>query len=298
MPELRFSLPAKFESVEIANARRLKLVTSLSHDPELARRPEVEALLACTPETPCGREGCPVCMRTFREQLLMEAYRLGLHDAVWTRASIVPAGWRVQPGKLENFWLKKAVRLLRKWLERSEIRDAVVIGGIDVSFNTFGNQALGWQFHVYFLINRPKSEALRQAIKSAFRLDPNVRFPLTLKEVRATEFAKTLSYSYKSTFKRSSGYIEKRRMKADGSPRKNSHPLPLPLGKLRELSSALAQYPIGSRLILRNAIRTTSPGGELRMSLRVQPQAVSSRSKRKRRPRRAGSARRRVGKQA
>ena len=297
MHEHHICLPEGFEASEIAEARRLNLVASFARSPDLERQPGLTALLSCSPEEPCGREGCPVCLRTFRYQLLSEAYRLRLNRAVWTRASIVPAGWLMPPGRLDDFDLEKAVLLIRKWLERSEICDLIVVGGIDVSFNTFGNKPLGWQFHLYLLINSRKSETLRQAIKASFKLDPNVHRPLTLGRVHPADLAKTLTYSYKSLFKQSSGYLEKERKKADGSPRKNSDPLPLTLGQLRELLGWLARHPIGSRLIMRNARRTTPPSEKMRIRLKVQPRLLSSSAKRKRRPRRAGNARRRAGKQ-
>lgn len=224
-----------------------------------ARRKDktVKRLAVCNSKKRCQTEACPVCRLLFRRNLVRECKRLGLYKAQFTRVSFVPAKMLWQSGTLHKVDIKACIEALRKRLERSGITDLVMIGGLDLSFNTFENGEVGWQGHYYVLIMAKSTPELRRAFKEAIKPDPSVERPFSFAEVTPGEFSKCLTYAYKNDFYKRSGHFEKR-LKNDGTPRKRTSSQALSVAQSRELDSWLAGYPVGSRLFLRNIRRAKS----------------------------------------
>lgn len=214
----------------------------------------------------CHQEHCYRCRLEFRRSLVLEALRLGLDDGVFTRASIIPTNSLYPEGRLEDVNLPALVGRFSKQLERSAFADAFVIGGIDFSFNTFKNEPLGWQAQLYLLINREHTPQLDRDIRSAFPAASDAYRPYTIGPVEDGDLLRCLTYSYKNEFWTRSGYEEPLRKKKDGSPRLNDDYLPLKVARRVELGFWLSKYPVGARLILRNARRANPPNKPLRLT--------------------------------
>lgn len=226
-----------------------------------------DTLLECSPLSLCKLEACPVCMLHFRRGLVDEAMRIDLRCGGWSLATIIPEGHLYRAGDLQTADLPKLVRTVNKCIERSAFGDAIVVGGIDVSFNTFSNNDIGWQLEVQLMINRPCSDAMKSQVRAAFRLAERAHRPVMVKPVQPTseDFFRCLTYSYKSMFSRRSSYLVPNRRGPDYPPEKQVRDLPLKAPQVVELAEWLGRYPIGARLILRNIKRTTPPGAALKL---------------------------------
>jgi hypothetical protein len=164
----------------------------------------------------------------------------------WTRCSVITEGLSVPYSSLNTFDLKAAVKRTLKRLERSGISDRIVIGGLDVSLNLGNNVRVGWQFHLYLLVEGKDDKALREAVKAAFTPEPSAAKPYELTEV--TDPIAVISYAYKSVFWRRSAYI-------DANGKSQTRGLPLKRPDNRELLQFLAQHKVGCRAILRGVRR-------------------------------------------
>lgn len=241
----RALLPRKFETHQEAVKHRDKLVATLTkgtdEDKALAKN-----LRRCKRERRCQSEACPVCMRLFRKWLLREGLMVLEERRCWYACSIVPAGLRKPVGELANFDLENYVEAVKKRLERSsDLKDALVIGGVDFSLNTEDNGNPVWQPHLYLLIAGLPKKQLKDAVTEAFRGELTSRRPYRLTRVYGPRGA--LSYAYKALFGRRSGY------RANG--RANTRNLPLKSPQQREIASFLSGYRTGDRLILRGMRR-------------------------------------------
>ncbi|GAB5464174.1 hypothetical protein [Hoeflea alexandrii] len=212
----------------------------------------------CKRKNRCQTEACPVCRYRLRLNLIRECRRLGFDKAPFTRVSFVPDKMLWAPGTLHQVDIKGYLEALRKRLDRSALADLIMIGGLDISFNTFENNAVGWQGHFYILINAVDTAELRKAFTDAIKPDPSVERPFAFEKVNAHDFFKCLTYAYKNVFYRRSGHFEKR-LKNDGTPRRRTSPQTLSNPLSIELDSWLAGYPVGARLFLRNVRRGRSP---------------------------------------
>lgn len=253
-------LPPGFETENEAENRRLKLA-----DQHLSGA--MQNVAACSTSESCGLDICAVCLREFRKQLVRSAQKLLLPTGTWTAVCIVPADQLYGLGRLTQADLRQIVHAFRKRLERSPFSDAIVIGGLDLSYNTHDNDPIGWQVHFHILVNRPCSDRLRKEIITSFKLCTVSHRPLKLTPVKPGEFLSALTYVYKPTFYRRSQYRGHGRPRADGSPGLRVRDQSLTTKQRDELLSWLAYQPVGMRLILRNTRRTNASGGKLRLKL-------------------------------
>lgn len=225
-------------------------------------------LANCSSDNRCHLDGCPLCGRRFRKSLLKAVKKLGLHKGVWARCCLILDGHVFPEGELAGVDLPRLTKAIHKRLERSAFRDAVIVGGWDISWNTFENVPEGWCLHLYLLINLPHSAALEKQVREAFKLSAEALRPFSVRPVtpRKRDFLRVVSYSNKIRFKWRSGYFEPR-LKRDGAPRKDAGELPLKPAQHLELLSWLSQYPVGARLIMRNMKRLNPPWAKLRLKL-------------------------------
>ena len=136
--------------------------------------------------------------------------------------------------------------MIDKRLERSSLCRRLAFVGIDISHNLQDNQSLGWQMHLYLLIEGKNTLRLREAIKAAFPPEQSAPTPYDFDEVN--DPSNCVTYLFKAIFKRRSRYTA-----TNGQPRTKS--LPLKGHELRELLQFLDQHPVGERLILRGIRR-------------------------------------------
>ena len=142
--------------------------------------------------------------------------------------------------------LKALGEMIDKRLERSSLRRRIVMAGIDISLNLQDNKIIGWQLHLYMLIEGENTLRLREAIKAAFPPERTAPTPYDFDQVNVP--SNCVTYLFKAIFKRRSRYTN-----ANGHPRTKSLPLKGP--ELRELLHFLDQHSVGERLILRGIRR-------------------------------------------
>ncbi len=238
-------IPEGFETFDEAKERRNHKIRVLNRGTKCHRRLGAE-IQRCRKGDRCRSEACPICLRFFRTWLLKQACPI-IHDGrAWTRASVIPTGMLIPCGKLLDVKLPRLINLVLKRLERSSLAGRIIIGGIDISLNAQDNAVVGWQFHLYLLIEGKHSKQLEEAVKAAFPPEPTAPAPYRFSPV--ADAAEAMSYAYKSIFSRRSRYTNDR-----GQTRTWSQSLKG--SKLRKLVTWLGQYSVGCRLILRGVRR-------------------------------------------
>jgi hypothetical protein len=212
-----------------------------------AQRQVARLLNTCRKHTRCGTEACRVCLQESRRQWAGEITKIFLKRPHWTRCSIIMDGLLMPYGSLGTFDLKVAVKRVQKRLERSDISARIVIGGLDVSLNINNNKIVGWQVHLYLLVEGNNNKTLRRAVKDAFPPEPTAAKPYDFADITDDEL-KVMTYAYKSVFHRRSGYI-------DARGNAQTRDLPLKSPDNRELLEFFAQHKVGCRAILRGVRR-------------------------------------------
>ena len=210
-----------------------------------------EKLEACRKNHLCGSAACDVDLGFFRLWLYRQSLAIFDDRPFWTRASVIPAGFLIPFGELSKVNLSALASMIDKRLGRSSLRKRLAFVGIDISLNLQDNEILGWQLHLYILIEGENTLRLREAIKAAFPPPPELTAPVPYKFDEVNDPSNRITYLFKAIFKRRSRYTD-----ANGQARTKS--LPLKGSDLRELLPFLDQYPIGARLILRGIRRNGS----------------------------------------
>ena len=152
----------------------------------------------------CQSGACDVCLRLYRLRLLRQTSPVLASRPHWTRASVVPVGFLLPLGELANVDLKALGEMIDKRLERSSLRRRIVMAGIDISLNLQDNNIIGWQLHLYMLIEGENTLRLREAIKAAFPPEPTAPIPYDFDEVN--DPSNCVTYLFKAIFKRRSRY--------------------------------------------------------------------------------------------
>ena len=155
-------------------------------------------------------------------------------------------GFLVPLGELGNVELKALGEIIDTRLERSSLRQRIVMAGIDISLNLQDNKIIGWQLHLYILIEGENTLRLREAIKAAFPPEPTASIPYDFDQGECSVKLRHLSVQghFQTSFP-----LHQRQW----SPRTKSLPLKGP--ELRELLQFLDQYGVGERLVLRGIRR-------------------------------------------
>jgi hypothetical protein len=230
-----------FETFEDALAwRTIHRKQLLSGDQQ--QRQVARHLNSCRKSARCKTEACRVCLREFRIGWVGEITKIVLRKPNWTACSIITKDLLVPYGSLQTFDLKAAIKRIQKRLERSQIPDRIVVGGLDISLNLNNNNTTGWQVHPYLIVEGDNDELLQRAIKAAFPPEPSAAKPYQFREVE--DPLKAISYAYKSVFKCRSAFT-------DGEGKAQTDNLPLKGPDHRELLQFLDQHKVGSRAILR-----------------------------------------------
>jgi hypothetical protein len=242
------SIPDKFETLTQAKKRRAYKIRILGKGKRSARKLATK-LTQCRKGHACESGACDVCVGRERLKLYRETQPIFSTHPDWTRASVIPAGFLVPIGKLSTVDLKAINTRINKRLERSSLGNRIVIAGIDISLNLQDNEIVGWQLHLYMLIEGKNTLRLQEAIKATFPPEPTALIPHLFSSVIDT--TKAITYLFKNIFHRRSRY-------ANANSQARTKDLPLKAPDLRELLPFLDQYPIGARLILRGIRRNGS----------------------------------------
>jgi hypothetical protein len=242
------TLPIGFETQAQAMERRAYRIHVLLGGNKQQQRLAAK-LQRCRKGNRCNNGACNVCTRQFRLRLLRKLQPILDSRPHWTRASVVPADLLFVEGELAAVDLNAIKNKIAKRLERWSLRNRIVIAGIDISLNTENNATIGWQLHLYMLIEGHHTPQLEEAVKATFPPDKTVRVPFHFTQVTGKPGSVT-TYLFKSVFWRRSRYTVYERW-----PVIRTRNLPLKRPELRELLEFLGRYPIGARLILRGLRR-------------------------------------------
>lgn len=237
--------PRGFETFAEAKKRRDRKVRLLNQGNNHQQR-QASKLNRCRKKERCESGACDVCVGNFRLRLFRQTLPIFESRPVWTRASVITSGMLKPFDGLLDVDLDAIAKVVDKRLERSSLRNRLVVVGIDISLNLQDNQIIGWQLHLYLLIEGADTLQLREAIKAAFPPEPTAPKPYVFGPV--TDFEKAITYLFKATFHRRSRYKND-----DG--RARTKELPLKGRDLRRLLPFLDRYHIGARLILRGIRR-------------------------------------------
>jgi hypothetical protein len=224
------------DAVDWRRAHRKSLKRGNACQRRVARK-----LSKCRKGHRCQIEACRVCLREFRLWWLGEAVKMIVQRRYWTRCSVITKGLLVPYGQLAKFDLIAAVKRIRKRLQRSAIHDRIFLGGLDVSLNIEKNVIMGWQFHIYLIVEGQNDATLQGAIKKAFPPETTALAPYDFEPI--SDPLEVITYAYKAEIKRRSGYVG-----SDGNHRTKDQPLKG--ADLRKLLPFVAKYKVGARLIL------------------------------------------------
>ena len=239
------SRPDGFETFTDAKKRRAQKIQILRRGNRDERR-LAKKLEGCRKGHRCRSGACDVCLRLYRLNLFRQTSPVLASRPHWTRASVVTAGFLVPLGELANVDLHALGEMIDKRVERSSLHRRIVMAGIDTSLNLQDNNIIGWQLHLYMLIDGENTLRLREAIKAAFPPEQTAPTPYDFDEMN--DPANCVTYLFKAIFKRRSRYT-------DANSQSRTKSLPLKGPELRELLQFLDQHPAGERLVLRGIRR-------------------------------------------
>jgi hypothetical protein len=237
--------PGRFETYQQAKERRAFKIHVLSGG-NRAQRLLAAKLQRCRKGDRCSCGACDVCARLFRLRLFQQLEPIVASRPHWTRASVVPADLLFAEGELAFVDLNALRKKISKRFERWSLRNRIVIAGIDISFNTENNNSIGWQLHLYMLVEGEHTPQLEEAVKATFPPEPTALVPYNFTQL--TGKVKPITYLYKAIFLRRSRYTLYGR-------RARIRNVQLKRPELRELLEFLGRYPVGARLILRGIRR-------------------------------------------
>lgn len=256
-------LPPDFETLAEAKHRRATLIRQLQLREDHPGAAKLLATLrSCAKSVPCRSAACPVCNRKFRQRFHRQAQAVVPLDGEFLAVSLIPKAHRVELDQLASFDLAAWVKSRQRGLVRALPSDAMFIGGVDVSLNTWANADPHWCLHIYGfvvlpagwgVVNKRRRLALRAAIAMRCPLAepipdrPNER-PLLVSTRTRFEFERKVLYGHKGAFYLRSRYSYRKRNGTAPSSNVVSHALPAE--RQVELCLFLSRYRIGARLLL------------------------------------------------
>ncbi|WP_035970455.1 hypothetical protein [Bradyrhizobium sp. WSM3983] len=190
-----------FETSNQAHKRRRLLVSAL---PELG---EAGRLLAsrlddCSLKK-CRSAGCPVCLRLFRRWWGSTIAEYMARDPdYWFTVSIVPSDV-FDVGHLHRFAWKLLKDRLRTQIARSQISQAVILGGIDYNLLHFeDDRSPRWRPHLYFLTGGGGQGLIENAFRKHYPRDEDTPRPVVVTAQRTDDkdLVTTATYTFKARF--------------------------------------------------------------------------------------------------
>ncbi len=165
-------------------------------------------LQRCKKQRRCWSDSCQVCRRLFKRWVASEVLpQLKKQDLLFV--TLVPVKRSRPLGELHLFEPLKMKGALSKQFSRPGLKDVVVIGSIDISYNvhTKGLWAPRWQPHFHLIVAGISKKKLRAILKPLYKIDESVSRPTHFKPV--TDLPEAVSYAFKTYFSRRNSYIDK-----------------------------------------------------------------------------------------
>ncbi len=190
-----------FETRDQAHKRRRLLVSAL---PELGKAGRLLAsrLDDCSLNK-CRSASCPVCLRLFRRWWGSTIAEYMARDPdYWFTVSIVPSDV-FDVGHLHRFSWKLVKDRLRNQIARSQISQAVILGGMDYNLLHFrDDRPPRWRPHLYFLVGSGGQGLIESAFRRHYPRDEDTPRPVVVTPQRtdAKDLVTTATYTFKARF--------------------------------------------------------------------------------------------------
>jgi hypothetical protein len=264
-PPLEFQ-PAQslggFETLEKVEGNRRTLV-SLLRGGTPAQQQLAKIISPCQRGAWCGSAACRVCGRRFRIYFAGHLAEFIATDyADWCAVSLVPADQTYPLGRLHQFNPNRFKDRVRRQLERSELKDAAVVLGVDFAVQIFSqpNRAPLWRPHGYMLIRDSSTNVIRAELDKYYPPAQHTPRPIYSRKIDKKTVLRVTSYAYKCEFK-----IRTQIVGADGND--DTRGDPLEPRHLLEIAPLLHKWGFGGRYLLRGFCRTSDPNGKLTLQL-------------------------------
>src|ERR1700733_13309153 len=134
--------PSNFETYQTAKSERKKRIRSMSRGGGKLTS-LIHKLGKCAKKLRCYSEIDPICLGIFRLRLYRGLKSIIKSREDWMRASVITKGLLFKRGELQNVDLPKLIKAFQKRLERSSLKDRMIIGGIDISLNFEEDNVIG-----------------------------------------------------------------------------------------------------------------------------------------------------------
>jgi hypothetical protein len=144
---------------------------------------------------------------------------------------------------------------VRKQLERSVLKEAAVVLGIDFAVQIFNqpNKAPLWRPHGYMLVRGHSTEAIHAALDPYHPPGPRTPRPIHSRKIDKKTVLRVTSYAYKCQFNIRSHI---------GGGNHDTLKLPLEPAHLLEIAPLLHQWGFSGRYLLRGFCRTSDANGK------------------------------------
>lgn len=157
-------------------------------------------LRSCVPGSRCGEGICPLCTTATRNSVV---------EAIWARfgteqtalLTIVPSEPTLQHKRLRQLDIGKHKKHLRQKLSIAGLADTPMIGGLDLSWDTFeglSNERF-WSAHWHLIIQNSVAEEAKSRLSFLYERSLAVPVPLKIKPITITP-SRAYSYCLKSVF--------------------------------------------------------------------------------------------------
>jgi hypothetical protein len=152
---------------------------------------EAKILANCRSGTSCDNTFCPICARRFRRRFIGELLRITENETrpVHVLTILLEAADRKAISDLD---FRRHSHNLRKRLERSGLKDVLVIGGVEIVYRA---KVRKWVLHINLVIIGGKSAAIRKFEKTYDSSD--IERPVLT--VKLKDLPEQLSYVLKFT---------------------------------------------------------------------------------------------------
>lgn len=195
-------LPVGFETAEIAERRRDRMIRILQRDPDRFAT-QIDMLQKCVRGAECRQRNCDVCMRATRLRLMREGCKhfrsMALSGELITVSIVLPD--ETSPAHLGPRDFRRLRSRLDQRLRRTPLPVPLYIAGIDVSLNEKDGQS-HWQPQLYVVTLAENEKALRDEFGDPDSEERLVRVSL------CTDLCSVLTYALKTEFVRRVSYID------------------------------------------------------------------------------------------
>ncbi|RXH06723.1 hypothetical protein [Bradyrhizobium vignae] len=191
----------RFETMSEAHVRRRRLVRALPDFGEPGRA-LAERLTGCG-FFRCRSAGCPVCLRAFRRWWgsTLAAY-MSRDPDYWFTVSIVPPDL-FDIGHIHQFNWKLLKDRLRNQIARSQISQAIILGGLDYNLLHFDDdRAPKWRPHLYLLAQGGGRGLIEAAFRKHYAANEDTRRPVFVnpQRTKVRDLVWTATYTFKARF--------------------------------------------------------------------------------------------------